>query len=241
MLAIALLAVMSIGGSTMANVRSRPRLPAPMKVLVTSASKPLVEYRATVTSSLPVMPGDLGPNQPQNRAYATARAAALVGGAASACSTEPWHRRQRTGNGSFGPFVQIENSGFHTTRLVFAHDFDHDGIPDLAVSGSPIMAFRGAATSPFAEQHSIPVVREALQLEACDVNGDGTADLVTRFSDGAMLYPEVAAWQFASPFILASGTKSITPGFWVADLNGDGIPDIMVRRQSTFIWFVSDP
>jgi len=44
----------------------------------------------------------------------------------------------------------------------------------------------------------------------------------TRFSDGAVLYPEVAPWQFGSPFFLASGTKSITSGFWVADLNGDG-------------------
>lgn len=144
------------------------------------------------------------------------------------------------GNGTFGPFVGLESSGFRI-RSVFAHDFDHDGFPDLAVAGSPIAVWRGAATSPSAEQRSIPVVREALQLDARDVNGDGAPDLITRFSDGVVLYPELAAWQFGSPFFLASGTRSINPGFWVADLNGDRIADVMVRRQSTLVWFVSDP
>lgn len=107
-----------------------------------------------------------------------------------------------------------------------------------AARGTDTSASRACWSAP---SRSIPVVREALQLEACDVDGDGTADLATRFSDGALLYREVGPWQFGNPFFLASGTKSTTPGFWVADLNGDGIPDIMVRRQSTFIWFVSDP
>jgi hypothetical protein len=144
------------------------------------------------------------------------------------------------GNGSFGDFVEIERGAFRT-RSVLAHDFDHDGIPDLAVPGSPIAMFRGAAASPFAEQHSIPVVREPLQLAACSLDTGGTEGLATRFSDGAVLYPQVAPWQYGSPVFLASGTKGITPGLWVADLNRDGVSDIMMMSQSTFIWFVSDP
>lgn len=68
MLAIALLAVMSVAGRARENARWRPRLPGPVKVLVTRASRPPVAYLATVTSSLAVMPSDTGPYQPQNRA-----------------------------------------------------------------------------------------------------------------------------------------------------------------------------
>ncbi len=143
------------------------------------------------------------------------------------------------GNGE-GTFTQAANSpvsvgtgGPNTPSSVVVGDFNGDGIPDLAVAGTPTVTillgkgdgtFTPAKTSPAAGGNSIAVG---------DFNGDGILDLAVADNDGAPI-----------TILLGKGDGTFTQvangpvtGFYpnsivVGDFNGDGIPDLAVAGES---------
>jgi hypothetical protein len=143
------------------------------------------------------------------------------------------------GNGN-GTFTQAANSpvsvgtgGPNTPSSVVVGDFNGDGIPDLAVAGTPTVTillgngdgtFTPAKTSPAAGGNSIAVG---------DFNGDGILDLAVADNDGAPI-----------TILLGKGDGTFTQvangpvtGFYpnsivVGDFNGDGIPDLVVAGES---------
>ena len=123
-------------------------------------------------------------------------------------------------------------------------DVDGDGKPDLIaanLAGGTVSVLRnttapGAATLSFAAQQLFLVGPESASLAVADVNGDGRPDLVlVDYSDGvaSVLLNTTAAGagtvSFADhqDFIVGSNPNSIS----VADINGDGMPDLVVVNQ----------
>jgi hypothetical protein len=73
-----------------------------------------------------------------------------------------------------------------------------------------------------------------------DVNGDGRADLLARFTDGTLwLYPGAGSGGFGrrseAGHGWAASTTIVTPGDW----NGDGNNDLVARRSDGTLWLYS--
>jgi MYXO-CTERM domain-containing protein len=141
-----------------------------------------------------------------------------------------------------------ETNGYFGTAVV-GGDFDGDGLVDLAV-GSPgvdlndgqIDLWRGdAAGLPLVSDQTLASLTPAslgIALAACDVNGDGLADLVAGAPDAedAFVYAgtttgvDAAAWSLADP---APGAGSNDFGIDVAcgDVDQDGFADVFVGAQ----------
>ena len=122
---------------------------------------------------------------------------------------------------------------------VTAADFNGDGRPDLAVAnqaGNSVSVLLnttalGATTPSFAAANNFAVDTQPESVTAADFNGDGRPDLVTgnrNNADVSVLLNTTAPGAAAASFTLASnfaadaGSISVT----VADLNGDGRPDV---------------
>ena len=142
---------------------------------------------------------------------------------------------------SFTEPFDLPTIGF-TTALVLA-DLNGDGAPDLAVTdfgnGGEVLVFlnttpRAASTPSFAPAQSVPSGSPPFKLTTGDLNGDGRPDLIVSGYTGSgplsvllNTTPSGASTpSFAPPLIYPTGAYPHTPA--VADLNGDGRPDLVV-------------
>jgi hypothetical protein len=131
-------------------------------------------------------------------------------------------------------------------EAVVARDFDADGRLDLVVTSAggtsaSILLNRTAvaATTPsFAQKIDVPVGFTAVGLAVSDVNGDGSPDLViTPANSGGAVSVLVnttrsgAAPRFAPRVDCPAAAHGLSPA--VADINGDGRPDIVVPNYSS--------
>ena len=127
--------------------------------------------------------------------------------------------------------------GFSSQSIVTA-DFNGDGNLDLAVtntgSGS-ISILLGAGDGTFPSQITVPVGQYPTALATADLNGDGHPDL-------AFIECPASGCTYNVPYsvvvILGKGGGKFSPpkifaappgcyGLHIADLNGDGIPDVV--------------
>jgi FG-GAP-like repeat len=127
-----------------------------------------------------------------------------------------------------------------TPQAIVAADIDGDGRPDLAVveydSGEVgILHNQGDGTFVVAAQ--IPLPTALMDIAAADVDGDGARDLlVALLGNGSADAGSVAVLRnngdgtFAPPVFVPAGAHP--SAIVVADLNGDGAPDIAVVSQS---------
>jgi hypothetical protein len=123
-------------------------------------------------------------------------------------------------------------------------DFNHDGIPDLAVVNGPrfvqgapgsVTILLGNGDGTFTEVADAPAAGgQPLFIIAGDLNGDGKPDLVvTNMNDG---YPQLGDLTVLlgngdgtfSPTVAPPATGSIPYSVALADLNGDGKPDLVI-------------
>ncbi|HTT41468.1 MAG TPA: VCBS repeat-containing protein [Steroidobacteraceae bacterium] len=145
-----------------------------------------------------------------------------------------------TSPGTFQAAVNL-NSGGAPNQVVIA-DLNGDGAPDLVLadystSGSVIILFQDAAhPGTFMAPVQLPTGLTTASVAAADLNGDGAADLVATGYDangnhGAVLvFLQVSAQPgtFMSPVSYPAGAAP--QSVKIADLNGDGLPDLLVAN-----------
>jgi uncharacterized protein (TIGR03437 family) len=146
------------------------------------------------------------------------------------------------GNGTFQSPKSLTGFGAGPHWLVVG-DFNKDGKPDLAIAnqGTPgddadvggVLVFLGQGNGSFQSAGSYPAGINPNFITAADVNGDGAADLLVTTSAANFTY-NVAV-------LLGHGNGTFSPAAmfstdygpaWiaVADLNGDGKPDLAIAH-----------
>ena len=140
---------------------------------------------------------------------------------------------------------QIFATGQWPTSVTTA-DVNGDGKPDLIVANccdatiSVLLntTVPGATTSSFAAQQTFATGAGPYSVTAADVNGDGIPDLIVANSNGntaSVLLnttaPGATSPSFATQQVFATGSdpESAT----IADVNGDGMPDLVVANNGS--------
>ena len=149
------------------------------------------------------------------------------------------------GDGTFQPAVAYGSGGDYAFSVAVA-DVNGDGKLDVLVANAyanpccpagPLGVLLGNGDGTFQPVMLGPALGPG-QLELSDVNGDGKLDIVTAgtSSDFAMVLLGNGDGTFQAPVFYGTGGHG-AEGIAVADVNGDGRPDVMV----TNLCFNSNP
>jgi hypothetical protein len=143
------------------------------------------------------------------------------------------------GDGTFQAPPRYDTGSFPIAAV--ARDLNGDGIPDLAMvvglgGGDSVSVLLGQAGGGFQAAVQYPVGKATGTLAVADVNGDGIPDLVVPTAG--------AAANYAVSVLLGNGDGTFQPAvaspvgnysrsIALADLNGDGFPDLVMVHVGT--------
>ena len=114
-------------------------------------------------------------------------------------------------------------------------DWDGDGDPDLSVAGDravSVLVNQGDAT--FAPAINVASSDPPMSLTAADLDGNGALDLVTAnaFLDSITAFLNDGSGSFTMQAVLAGTLAARLSAIAAADVNGDGLPDLIVSRST---------
>src|SRR5207237_1037391 len=137
-------------------------------------------------------------------------------------------------------------TGIHPTSVAVA-DLNGDGKPDLVSAnrgtrdapGNTVSVLLGNGEGSFQTQQSFATGEYPSSVAAADINGDGKPDLVSANTTSRHApYSTVSVLQ-SYPTRRSSDLQPLATGIHpssvaVADLNGDGKPDLVSANRGTF-------
>jgi hypothetical protein len=163
----------------------------------------------------------------------------------------------QTSPGVFASPISLYPAG---ANWVAVGDLNGDGMPDIALAdavGVKLLMHTGAASSttyaapvPIFTQTQNNGVRGANIVAIADVNGDGFNDLVITDpgpTGGAsptvsvLLQDATHPGQFLAPVTYATAPNSLATSIVVTDVNGDGLPDIVVGGTAATSVLLQNP
>jgi hypothetical protein len=116
-------------------------------------------------------------------------------------------------------------------------DIDGDGILDLVAANEDgtVSILHGLGGGYFGNRTTISVGSTPWELTVADLNGDGKPDIVVAQDAGSsvavLFQSSTTPGAFLSPMVLPAGTNPNS--VVVADMNGDGLPDIVVANNGS--------
>ena len=143
------------------------------------------------------------------------------------------------GDGTFAAAQPIPLNGKGPVSVAVA-DFNGDGKPDLVtanVSSNDVSVLLGLGDGTFAAEPSFAVGKSPVSVVVAkgvtDLNGDGKPDLVTanQGSNDVSVLLGLGDGTFAAEQRFAVGVSASPTSVAVADLNGDGIPDLAITDK----------
>jgi hypothetical protein len=120
----------------------------------------------------------------------------------------------------------------NTTQVIVAGDFNGDGKPDIAIANAnnTVSVLLGKGNGTFTAGSNPATSNAPVGMVVADFNGDGKLDLATVNSDSSIT---VLLGNGDGTFTAAASQQSVTGNVLaVADVNGDGIPDLIVGGSS---------
>ena len=150
----------------------------------------------------------------------------------------------RTGMETFGERYQV-GVGWENAASLSLADVNGDGHADILArfTDGTLFVYPGTGktgTETFGERYQVGVGWEnTTALAVADINGDGHVDILVRFGDGLLwVYPgtgKTGTETFGPRYQVGVGWENAT-ALAVADINGDGHPDILARFGDGLLW-----
>ncbi|MDO7884907.1 FG-GAP-like repeat-containing protein [Hymenobacter cheonanensis] len=148
-----------------------------------------------------------------------------------------------TGSGSFGPVTAFSTGAGIPWGIVVA-DVDRDGAPDLltvSTGTNTVGVRRGTGTGSFSiylTEFSTGADSAPIGLAVADVDGDGNLDVVTANSNGdsaglLLGTGSTGSNSFRTVRPYSTGAGGHPYQITVADVNGDGRPDLLAANANT--------
>src|SRR5579859_4938486 len=133
------------------------------------------------------------------------------------------------GDGTLKP--QITYAVGAAPHVVVINDVNGDGVPDLLIGDNyDISIFLGNGNGTFRPPYSVPSAVET-QFAVADMNGDGKTDLV----ESGYFFPGDGTGHFTFVSNSQRFSTGLDTGDVVADVNNDGIPDVVCNTPSVGI------